>query len=373
MEVPYPLSDVDVLAHQLQSLESDNARLRDEQARLQQGSAAASYRKLEFHAQFTPHGRCGSSTAAASGICVNKSHLVASCSWDTSTSLFDLGKWEKKGRVMIRPGQLLDTSSQCLATAFSPHNETLLGCAAYDGRVHVFHIDVGKRDVLTGHVDAVHDLAFHPSMNYLCTGSEDRKAFIWDVESKKQFRGLVQHQRGVCAVSWLGSEQPFQSGVATASLDGHVRVWDLRSPTMVVALPQGSIGRLSLACHGAKYALAVGQFCGTAHVWDLRQYREMRVLDVATASGPSDDPDEDVNVTCIALSPCGNLLTVGCSTGKVVIFDAAGICRQVIAGHTSTVLAMAWGPSWPSQWMPQAEGSTYLLTASADGTWSCWA
>lgn len=233
-------------------------------------------------------------------------------------------------------------------------------------------------------LDAVVDVDFHESKYIMCTASLECKAFIWDHNSSKQLRTLDQHFQPVTACSFLGSEEPFESCVATASEDGHVRIWDVRSPSLEVSLmqPRGH-HPLSLAFSSnrnkARSCLASGTAGGAVYLWDLRRHQLLRSMNVSDEVQPNIVDADRTWASCVAFSPGGKCLAVGCSTGKVALFDMEEALMtnastpELLCEHKCAVLDLAWGAPWPDQW-PQITGADeYLVCASADGTWSCWA
>ncbi|CAI5485271.1 unnamed protein product [Closterium sp. Naga37s-1] len=86
---------------------------------------------------------------------------------------------------------------------------------------------------LSGHLDRIARVAFHPSGRFLASTSFDKTWRLWDVE-----RGGVElllqegHSRAVYGVSF----QKDGALVATCGLDALCRVWDLRTGRSILAL-----------------------------------------------------------------------------------------------------------------------------------------
>ncbi|CAI5472930.1 unnamed protein product [Closterium sp. Yama58-4] len=124
---------------------------------------------------------------------------------------------------------------------------------------------------LSGHLDRIARVAFHPSGRFLASTSFDKTWRLWDVE-----RGGVElllqegHSRAVYGVSF----QKDGALVATCGLDALCRVWDLRTGRSILAL-EGHVKPL-LACDFSPngYHLATGGEDHTCRVWDLRRCRK---------------------------------------------------------------------------------------------------
>lgn len=72
-----------------------------------------------------------------------------------------------------------------------------------------------------GHENVVYALAFNnPFGDKIVTGSFDRTANVWDINSGKCVAKLIGHEREICGVTF----DPHSSFVATCSLDGTARI-----------------------------------------------------------------------------------------------------------------------------------------------------
>jgi len=80
---------------------------------------------------------------------------------------------------------------------------------------------------LVGHNGSVHTLARSPDGKTLASGSFDRTARLWDVETGTPKRILSGHQKTVTAVAF----SPDGRWLATASEDSTARLWDLDAGT----------------------------------------------------------------------------------------------------------------------------------------------
>src|SRR5262249_21750962 len=79
-----------------------------------------------------------------------------------------------------------------------------------------------ERATLRGHSLALASVAYSPDGKYLATGSYDRAAKVWDMNTNRELITLKGHQAAVEAVAF----SPDGTRLATGSYDGTVKLWD---------------------------------------------------------------------------------------------------------------------------------------------------
>ncbi|TNJ29592.1 Coatomer alpha subunit [Giardia muris] len=93
-----------------------------------------------------------------------------------------------------------------------------------DGVVKLWSLDRALVYTFTGHTDYVRSVFFHPGHHpYLVSSSDDGTARIWNWQSRQRVADLIGHRDIVMCARW----HPTEELVATASLDGTLRVWDV--------------------------------------------------------------------------------------------------------------------------------------------------
>lgn len=120
---------------------------------------------------------------------------------------------------------------------------------------------------LKGHSDGVMCLQFnenlsHPQFPVLITGSYDRTARVWNLETGAELHCLRGHLRAVRALQFD------EVKLITGSMDNTLKIWDWRRGTCIRTLPGHSEGVVCL--NFDSNVLASGSVDTTVKVWNLR-------------------------------------------------------------------------------------------------------
>lgn len=395
------------LSQHFQRLTVQNEQLRADVVQLRLRAVAGSRRPAgsgsAVHAKQGIATSCGAFSSVGSwrahesavpDICV-AGQVAMACSWDGRLTTFDLGSGWCEG-----PSILVGAESSASSKVASEQDGAAMGGVAplqavaackcehqlltltgsEDSRAWIWNAGSEALQLLAGHEGPINDVAFHPKQGspVACTASDDCKALLWDATIGKQVRSLSQHLKGVTSCALLGARGPpggiagaFEYNLVTGSADGHVRLWDLRAPSLLYTLPAATSRRLSIDANPASQLLLAASDLGTISAWDLRTLARLQHVDLAARAQVHGE------LTSIALSPCCSHLAVGTLDGELVCMDlrspASDLpreedrieCRPV---HQDAIYGLAWGSQWP--W--RDDSSPFLLTASHDGTWSCW-
>ncbi|KAH7338699.1 WD40-repeat-containing domain protein, partial [Rhizoctonia solani] len=108
---------------------------------------------------------------------------------------------------------------------------------------------------------------------------------------------------------------PSGSQVASGSCDATLRLWDLRSGTMVGKPYEGHTGHIEsivFACNGTWVVSASND--KTVRMWDIRSGRSL----VESLECPANE------LYSVAFSPSGTRLTSGSGDGKVMVWSTLG-------------------------------------------------
>jgi hypothetical protein len=139
--------------------------------------------------------------------------------------------------------------------------------------------------------------------------------------------------------------------LASAGLDGTVRLWDAASGQELFTLQghKGWVTGAAFSPDGRRLASAGGD--GTVRLWDVAAGREVLTLQGHRAP-----------VKGVAFSPDGRRLASAGADGTVRLWDAAGGQELLtLKGHTSFVVSVAWSPD-----------GRRLASGAGDGTVRLW-
>ncbi|MDF5751814.1 hypothetical protein P3X83_04190, partial [Spongiactinospora sp. TRM90649] len=123
---------------------------------------------------------------------------------------------------------------------------------------------------LTGHTNAVSDVAFDPRGHTLATASADGTARLWDITDPRRPRLLATLTGHTNAVSDVAFD-PRGHTLATASFDGTARLWDVTDPARPgppTVLAGHTARVLSVAFDPRGGVLATGGADSTVRLWD---------------------------------------------------------------------------------------------------------
>ncbi|MFC1679359.1 caspase family protein, partial [Elusimicrobiota bacterium] len=187
--------------------------------------------------------------------------------------------WELSTGREIRT--LSGRSGEIVSTAYNADGDQLV-FAVTDGTARVWDLKLGQQTaVLSGHKGPVLAAAFSPDGRYVVTGSEDKTVRVWDMEKRGESRVLKGHSLGVMDIAFTpDGKHVFSAGGSRYNkAEDKVRMWHLRSGTLVWTMPSGHQGGVrSVAVSPDGRYLAVGSFDASAELWDLRGRRKARDL-----------------------------------------------------------------------------------------------
>lgn len=130
-----------------------------------------------------------------------------------------------------------------------------------------------------GHTDEINSLAFALNNKYLVSGSSDKTAIIWNVQTGKQEKVLAGHEWKVMAVAF-SLDSRF---VVTGSTDGTVKLWEVATGNLLYTFEGGYATVLSVAMSpdltriitsGKFEKTAAGESPYSIYMWDSHQETE---------------------------------------------------------------------------------------------------
>ena len=250
---------------------------------------------------------------------------------------------------------LLDTTSRVVwALAFSPDGRLLASGGYKDATISLWDIQTGTLlETFDGHTretimpdHGVSEIAFSPDGKTLASGSAvDCTLRIWDVASQTQIAVLLEldidKDEGINSVVF----SPDGTILTSASDDGVIRMWDIRTLEQIGVLDTGAGGVTSVAFRpdGNTLASLNSRVAATARhkggdmairLWDVGSRKQVVVAQHHKALAES-----------VALSPDGALLAAGRHDGDIELWDVrTGKQTDTIRGHNAMVQCVTFSP-----------------------------
>ncbi|GLJ48583.1 hypothetical protein SUGI_1024890 [Cryptomeria japonica] len=227
------------------------------------------------------------------------------------------------------------------------------------------------RATLTGHTRAIR--AISSDRTRVVSGSDDQNVFVWDKHTSRLLEELKGHDAQVSCVKMLSGER-----VLTASHDGSVKMWDVRTDTCVATVGRSLSAILCMEYDDSTGLLVAAGRDGVGNIWDIRAGRQMhkllghtkwirsmRMVGDTIITG-SDDWTARLwsvsrgtcdavlachagPITCVEYSTFDKGIITGSADGMVRIWEShegSLQCVKTISIHSSDILSVKVGEQW---------------------------
>jgi len=238
-------------------------------------------------------------------------------------------------------------TGQVFSAVFSPDGKRVV-TGSKDKTARVWDVETGQeKAVLRGHTDLVRSVAVSPDGKRILTASHDQTARVWDAETGQPKVTFLGHTAHVVGVSF----SPDGTRVLTHGSDKTVRVWDAETGRELVTVKGHTHYFTSAVFSPDGKRILTASDDQTARLWDAETGRENAVLK-GDAGG----------IESAVFSPDGKRVVTGNKDKTARVWDVeTGQEKAVLRGHTDPVLRVSF-----------SQDGRRILTASQDKTAKVW-
>ena len=211
--------------------------------------------------------------------------------------------------------EFTDTEQEQLTwkIAFAPTGDRLaVGCRG--GTIYLYDFKLKEKlKPLIGHTDFIPSVCFSPDGKRLASGSDDRIARLWDVESGEEIATLpLGKPRTLMEIAFSPCGNLIAGGMF-----GEIRLWCTESLTTLFTIPQPETQK--------PYALAFspcGHYLASGTWWEKGMEKmAIRLWDVASGENIVTLWGHPTDIQSLTFSPDGTLLATGGFDGTILLWD----------------------------------------------------
>ncbi|KAI9507936.1 quinon protein alcohol dehydrogenase-like superfamily [Russula earlei] len=275
---------------------------------------------------------------------------VASGSYDTI--IWSVESGEKVHEPLSHHGGSIN------AVSYSP-NGLYLATASNDYTVAICDVATGGQNVLrrlSDHGGGVKVLSWSPDSEKIISGASDNIIRVFEVETSILLcEPLTGHTNEVTAISFRSLRHSKEQQIVSCSLDGTVRVWELRIRSFA------QTQRFSEDHNDWVHAIAFSPLDDSIASGD--DDGQLVVMDAVAGTHKFSKNAHKDWIRCVTYSPDGKRIATCSLDGMICIWDAESGDRllEPIRGHTEAVLSIEFSPD-----------GKFLVSGSEDKTVRTW-
>ncbi len=236
--------------------------------------------------------------------------------------------------------------------AFSPDGQMIAGGINASEVICLWDAATGEnlrfmRENAPNGLHWVNTVAFSPDSKILASGSEDGNLYLWDVETGRKLKALIEATENIFSLAFSNDGKTLASGNAGNT----IRLWDIATGEKVKTLTGHTNWVFSVAFSPDGQTLASGSWDHTIRLWDTTTGQHLKTF-----------VGHKLTVWSVAFSPDGFTLASGSHDKTIRLWNiATGAQIATLTGHTAPVKSVAFSPN----------GVT-LASGSIDGTVRLW-
>ncbi|OQV17678.1 putative Sperm-associated antigen 16 protein [Hypsibius exemplaris] len=219
-------------------------------------------------------------------------------------------------------------------TAYHPSG-SFFATGGMDAVVNFWSTSDGSRRLKVKHLQPVTALSFHSSGDFMLTGCNNGNLALWDLNSQRclshlcRWNSINRVHKGAIANCQI---IPYSNMCISASEDGDVRLWDLRTESNRIIMGQSQPIRNAKVALNGHIMVTSSKYDSEVKLWDLRKLGQL--VSVANYS-PQFICDFNFDTS-------SHLVALALNNGQVNFWDMKTGTSIVYPAHNSSTTVVTW-------------------------------